>query len=410
MTGVLHRLSTIRNTTWSIDTTGDTWIIAPEGGIYTTGGDGINEVAAALDNTIQVGGVITNNMTAADSPSGIYAGGTRTTVEIANAAIVQGYYGVLMAGSDQQIDNHGQIYGNNDAGFGVYLLGNEGTTFVNNNVVKGHTGVSIIYGINLSNPTGETIVENQKGGVIEGTGTAIYSNLFAGEYINISNAGLIKGASYAFLGHEGNENIVNTGRIIGDIVLGNGNDSVDTRTGRVNGAIYGGGGNDVLMTGNASLQLIEKSGEGLDSIYATADYTLGTNVEQLFLSGGKKLTGTGNELANYISGNTGDNRLRGVDGADRITGGIGGNDIMSGGKGRDVFVFGSGNGHDRIADFENGRDRIDLTTWVGIDRMRDVFDHLHTTAGGDLIIKAGDEWLTLSDTSRSELDKSNFMF
>ncbi|MEB0161090.1 M10 family metallopeptidase C-terminal domain-containing protein, partial [Pseudomonas sp. AH2 (2023)] len=46
-------------------------------------------------------------------------------------------------------------------------------------------------------------------------------------------------------------------------------------------------------------------------------------------------------------------------GNDRLEGGTG-NDILNGGAGADVFEFERGDGRDRIADFQNGLDRIEL--------------------------------------------------
>lgn len=74
-----------------------------------------------------------------------------------------------------------------------------------------------------------------------------------------------------------------------------------------------------------------------------------------------------------MRGGSGDDRLAGGAGSDRLFGaagrdvligdagndllnGAGGRDRMTGGRGADGFVFGSGDGRDRITDFDAGAD------------------------------------------------------
>lgn len=78
-----------------------------------------------------------------------------------------------------------------------------------------------------------------------------------------------------------------------------------------------------------------------------------------------------------LDGSAGHDFLQGDDGRDELVGGIGrdtlvggtgndllkagaGNDRMTGGAGADRFVFGTSFGQDRITDFENGIDKLDL--------------------------------------------------
>lgn len=58
-----------------------------------------------------------------------------------------------------------------------------------------------------------------------------------------------------------------------------------------------------------------------------------------------------------LSGLSGNDTLRGGSGTDWITGGEG-DDLLWGGRGADSFVVSAGDGHDRIADFQTGIDRI----------------------------------------------------
>ena len=67
----------------------------------------------------------------------------------------------------------------------------------------------------------------------------------------------------------------------------------------------------------------------LHAVSSSVTYTLGSNVENLTLTGTANLTGTGNAYNNSMFGNIGDNLL---------SGGLG-NDTVSGGTGADIFRF-----------------------------------------------------------------------
>ncbi len=56
---------------------------------------------------------------------------------------------------------------------------------------------------------------------------------------------------------------------------------------------------------------------------ALAAYTLGANLENLTYTGAGNFVGTGNALANTLTGGSGDDLLDGGAGADRLVGGIG---------------------------------------------------------------------------------------
>jgi Ca2+-binding RTX toxin-like protein len=81
-----------------------------------------------------------------------------------------------------------------------------------------------------------------------------------------------------------------------------------------------------------------------------------SNVEVLVLLGGATQV-VGNGLSNRIIGNDLPNILLGGDGADTLEG-RGGDDTLHGGAGDDIFVFGPGQGHDVVRDFESGFDMI----------------------------------------------------
>ena len=109
----------------------------------------------------------------------------------------------------------------------------------------------------------------------------------------------------------------------------------------------------------------------------------------------------------------------GSDKGDRITGNGGrntldggaGNDILTGGAGADHFIFSGNFGRDRISDFLEGADRIDLRGVSSITSFRDLTRNHLTTSGDDLRIDAGGgNVITLLNVDRSDLSASDFLF
>ena len=105
---------------------------------------------------------------------------------------------------------------------------------------------------------------------------------------------------------------------------GSGDDILDGGTG--NDSMTGGAGHDTFYVDSSTDKAVESAAGGTDLVYASANFVLGLNVENLTLTGTDNLNGTGNSLANTITGNTGDNSLAGGSG----------NDVLSGGDGNDI--------------------------------------------------------------------------
>jgi serralysin len=142
-------------------------------------------------------------------------------------------------------------------------------------------------------------------------------------------------------------------RIIGNSAAnilsgGDGNDSLDGAGGI--DTLIGGRGDDVYVVDNAQETLVEKAGEGRDTVQSSVTWKLGDNFEALVLTGKAAIDGTGNALDNSLIGNVGSNHLYGGAGNDTIDGGAG-DDFLSGGLGADTFIFRAGFGHDVITDF-----------------------------------------------------------
>lgn len=117
------------------------------------------------------------------------------------------------------------------------------------------------------------------------------------------------------------------------IIAGDGRDILGG--GQGNDVYYGGKGNDIYYVQDAGDVVVEYADEGTDMVYSWLDYTLGNNVEDLWLRG-DAVSGTGNGLNNRLEGNDQSNVLFGLDGNDQLIGGKG-TDIMLGGLGDDVY-------------------------------------------------------------------------
>ena len=83
-----------------------------------------------------------------------------------------------------------------------------------------------------------------------------------------------------------------------DWLLGQeGNDYLDSGAG--DDTMIGGPGNDTYVVDSSLDVVSEAAGDGTDTVYAYGNYTLGANVENLYLYG-TATSGTGNDLDNYI--------------------------------------------------------------------------------------------------------------
>ena len=141
-----------------------------------------------------------------------------------------------------------------------------------------------------------------------------------------------------------------TGNNLSNIITGgSGNDTLDGGAGGRD-TLIGGAGDDTYIVRNATDVVTEAAGGGIDTVKtALATYTLTANVENLTYTGAAGFTGTGNALANFITGGTGADTLSdgGVGGADTLIGGAG-NDTYIVNNATDVIVELAGGGTDTV--------------------------------------------------------------
>lgn len=240
--------------------------------------------------------------------------GVNTLTGLAGADTLDGGLGAdtLIGGADSDryfVDNSGDI---------VTELVNEGTDTVE---------ASVNYTLTAN-------VENLylRGSALQGIGNAL-DNLLTGN----AQANLLQGldGDDILRGDLGNDTLEG----------GSGHDSLDGGLGA--DTLSGGTGNDVYTVDNAGDVVSENASEGTDTVRATISYTLGSDVENVQLTGAAAINATGNAGDNTLTGNNAANTLDGGAGAD----------VMSGGNGDDTYIV------------DNAGDVVSESTNAGIDTV-----------------------------------------
>ena len=295
---------------WGIRLEGDGGYIANNGDIATSDQDGV----WAQGDNIQV----SNTGTIESADDGIYHEGDGGNVINASSGVINAeQVGVRMvnnATGGNMIVNEGLITSRDNDGVLITSQNNE--TFVNRGQVSAQDFSNTDNALHVSSDTGETAL--------------------------IVNEGTLSAWSKAVDLGSGDEYVINTGFIYGDVELGAGNDTFDGRGGYVGSEVRGESGDDTYIVDLTSqFSFSEASGEGNDTVRADMDYVLGDNLENLTLIGVDSWSGTGNAEANLITGNSADNTLSGREGADTLLGGNG-DDLLEGGAGGDSIDGGAG--------------------------------------------------------------------
>mgnify|MGYP006285292699 CR=1 FL=1 len=213
----------------------------------------------------------------------------------------------------------------------------------------------------------------------------------------LTNTGsILSSIGYAVAFYSGEDSVTNHGLIQGGVLLGDGNDWLDSRQGWITGIVLGGGGNDTVYGGKGDDTLVGDSGndridgsigadvmiggagddiyfvdnsfdvvdednltwggDGSDTIKSAINFDLRNSeqvigtIEKLVLTGTANIDGFGTNANETIEGNVGNNVLIGSYGDDTLYGNAGndqlfgdqGNDALAGGIGKDTLYGGEG--------------------------------------------------------------------
>ncbi|AFJ48176.1 peroxidase family protein [Shimwellia blattae] len=268
-------------------------------------------------------------------------------------------------------------------------------------VVDDEGNAPVVLTSSPTQPVGDLIIGNNGANTLFATA---WSDILRGEGGNDTLSGLA--GDDILIGGAGNDNLSGGAGI--DTLQGDaGNDLLDGGAGA--DSMAGGSGNDTYVVDNTGDGVTERAGEGVDVVRTSlASYDLTDNTENLLYTGQGDFIGTGNALANVITGGAGNDYLFGMGGNDQLLGGGGndfldgadgadnlqggtGNDVMTGGAGADTLSGGNGNdilngqeGND-ILDGGGGSDIFAFSTNFGQDRV----------LGFDSNINGGQDYLDL---------------
>jgi Ca2+-binding RTX toxin-like protein len=305
--------------------------------------------------------------------------------------------GVMMDGTGTELVNHGLIQGDSSGvyGIGAGRVENFGVIKAQNGVYFSEGGFEVtnqglIRGGNAEAISGYldgSSIVNEKGGVLRSLHEVGIELMGAGSG-TIENHGLIKAPSAAIIDGIGDIEIINAGRISGNVYMGDGSDTFDGRRGSITGSVYGGDDGDSYYIGKSSMKVVEAVAEGYDYALSNVSYKLTANVESLQLLGKKDIDATGEMGGNRLIGNSGDNVIKGLGGYDYIAGGAGRDTLMGGSEG-DTFFFTAKGGRDTITDFEDHADKIRIDGVIGQGQFEDL--EITDIKGGALIEYEGGE-------------------
>lgn len=114
----------------------------------------------------------------------------------------------------------------------------------------------------------------------------------------------------------------------------------------------------------------------------------------------------GSSGADQIYASNLNDTIFGNGGNDHIHGGKG-NDLIFGGSGADVFIFYADDGHDRVADYLDGTDKIRIHAPGEVSSIDDI---IITASGTGTQLDFAGTTVTLSNVAPSLIDASDFIF
>jgi serralysin len=412
------------------------------------GGNGDDQLNGGIGNDALYGGAGNDTLDGGTGSDALYGGTGNDTYVVNNPGdtiseyagqgtdLVQSWITYTLPTRPNYIENL-QLMGTeslNGTGneFDNTLTGNAG-----NNILDGSAGADTLTGgagddTYVVDNAGDSVTESASAGtdtVQSGVTYTLGANL---ENLTLTGTATINGignildniltgndAANTLGGSDGNDTLYGGGG--NDTLWGGGDSGADTLDGgNGNDILNGGDGNDILNGGDDNDELwgnagadtltggdgndtygvssagdnVSETGTGTDTVESyNLSYTLGTNLENLTLTGTAATNGTGNGLDNTLTGNDAANTLGGSDGNDYLYGsngndylyGSNGNDTLNGGNDNDTLDGGAG------ADTLDGGSGNDLLNgWADADTLTgglgtDTFAFGTVTGGADTV-------------------------
>jgi Ca2+-binding RTX toxin-like protein len=286
---------------------------------------------------------------------------------------------IVLTGAGTRFENAGTLIGKGQ----TVLLNGDNFNFINTGAIRGDSAVSV------------TTSEDSEARIV--------------------NKGDLFSTSWAIIGDDGSETVINSGHIHNGIILGDGDDRFIDKGGMVDNIVSGGNGDDFFLTRSTELTFTESTSGGFDIVHSSVDWQLRDNFESARLIGKNNVDLTGNDGGSFLYGNKANNRIIGEAGLDWIDGGKGqdrltGDGIDNMGDVTDHFVFKNGYGRDVITDFQDGVDFINLQNYEGIDTIGDLKGHIKQDGDNVVITLQDGDRITLLDFDRSNLTGADFSF
>ncbi len=266
-----------------------------------------------------------------------------------------------------------------------YYYVSEAGDVVDENVGEGTDTVGSLIDYTLTDDVENLTLLSSGGAAFDGTGNGL-DNVITGNGLDNTLSGL--GGADTLHGGQGDDSLL--GGADDDVLNGGtGADRLDGGTGA--DAMTGGTGADTYVVDDAGDTVVEGVGAGADTVEASISYILAANVEDLLLTGGAAINGTGNGLNNLITGNGAANVLDGGDGEDLLKGGLGdddltggaGADTMNGGGGADAMAGGTGDDYYYV---NEAGDVVDETGGDGTDTVGSFINYTLTAGVENLTL------------------------
>ncbi|MHB1098190.1 MAG: beta strand repeat-containing protein [Burkholderiales bacterium] len=412
------------NDTYVVDNVGDVVIENPNEGIDTvrasisytltdnvenltlTGSDNLTGTGNSLDNVIignsgndtLIGGGGNDRLVAGTGIDTLIGGTGDDTYVVNNAS------DVVVENSNEGMDTvlSSVTYALTDSVENLVLTGTadlNGSGNVLDNVLTGNSGNNILDG----GVGADTMIGG--GGndtyIVDNVNDKVIENANEGTDLVLSSVSYTLSDNVENLTLTGNDSLTGTGNGLDNVITGNaGNDTLiggdgNDRLVAGSGAttMLGGTGDDTYVVNSVSDSVVENLGEGNDTVFASINYALTDNVENLTLTGSADLTGTGNGLDNVITGNSGNNVLDGGAGADTMIGGQGNDTYVVDNTG-DVVIEGLDGGTDTVLAsisyvLPDNVENLTLTDTANLNGTGNGLDNVMTGNSGNNILDGG---------------------